>query len=393
MFDGDRLVGEEDNSSVTLVDYRIGESTLSLNSRADNPSFIVSFLEYCRLIEALVLNESPVLLTNDRTDQAARESSLTAPFIDAGVLRLSRSVHELPDPATDPQPTGSLISHNITTIMQALSLTYYNGCGYVPPVVGLYGAVQQLLELSIESDLPIQYPWEPNPRQTTELEREVLKRLLLIRSSQQSSDLINRSYRDLTRGIDERLGALRAKGRPVPIFIPPIAAIVMSDARNQDSVGRVALDFRDNLAPHRKAFTEYERVIRDDDVPIEDSVRAAERLQRSLDSLITEKHSRELLAISDWRDVVGAGAGVAEGATKGGVLGVLGSLLGKPLQAVDRALQRREVMYMTVISDRFMKIRGYGRLVEKIFGVSPTENEYERTFERISYLTTSRLGE
>lgn len=74
------------------------------------------------------------------------------------------------------------------------------------------------------------------------------------------------------------------------------------------------------------------------------------------------------MALSEWKDLAGVAKSAAERMTTGGVLGAAGSLLGKRPRALDEQLQRRQVLYLAGVADRFSEIRNYGTMVQRLFG-------------------------
>jgi hypothetical protein len=198
--------------------------------------------------------------------------------------------------------------------------------------------------------------------------------------------MLEKSYRELSTHTAEELLSLRRLGRPVPVVIPPIPAIALDASASKDALGRSLLSLRHDLTSARAAITEYESVVTDDQLPIRDSVDAARKLQDAMDRLLRGDQHRPLIAVGDWAtSLLGAARELADGATRGGMLGAASALVGQPLRIADAAVRRREVMYFAILRERFQDIRGYAALAPRVLNVEVNERNWAESVELLSF--------
>jgi hypothetical protein len=372
-------------------------------------------LEGFRLMETLVLHETIVIPTPRPYGAWIRADPLLAPFVEAGHVVLERSdaleaafrliveshrdrslFQKAMDRVADkiPESDRELVSRlngesqglieNLNMFLTTLAQSIWRSRSFIPGRIR-YSTLAEKVVDQILASARAKGPSEKaqHIRATHEVARQ---RLALFRAAREDLSMLEKSYRELSTHTAEELLSLRRLGRPVPVVIPPIPAIALDASASKDALGRSLLSLRHDLTSARAAITEYESVVTDDQLPIRDSVDAARKLQDAMDRLLRGDQHRPLIAVGDWAtSLLGAARELADGATRGGMLGAASALVGQPLRIADAAVRRREVMYFAILRERFQDIRGYAALAPRVLNVEVNERNWAESVELLSF--------
>jgi hypothetical protein len=388
-----------DASDITLIDERLANPVASIRSAASTgPSCVAEVVDLATLLEALVLYDRPVIrLQTALPREYVTNSSVLAPFLEAGVLTIQRYENEelqklLTLPAPPPDDAG-LRFHMHMSVDHVIHAGQSNA-RYVPAQLLLPAECERILNLAIgelTEDIRRGDP-EADP---IELAGYIaaLPVIRAIRSSAESSDPLLRSYQAWSSAAQRELQLLSDWGKPIPLVVPPIAAIVFEAARDLESVGRVALDLRHDLEGYRQKLREYSRAIRDDGVPLSESLAAAHRLQAGTAALTTQRDF-SIVNLINFPEVIAATGAWFSGA--GGLLATAKLVAAKPLEKLLEYLRRRDAMFVAALSDRFRQIRSYSSNVERLTGKSLVESDYvtaKRWFSEMQTWTATSSDE
>lgn len=193
------------------------------------------------------------------------------------------------------------------------------------------------------------------------------------------------AYDALSSSLSADIDALRKRGRRVGVFIPPIPAIILSKISTPQEIAEAALEVRENLAPLRKAFHVYEQTVKDDSLPLRESLSALRSLE-SIASALSKRYERhDVLSMTEWRDVFNIVPKDMEDLDETGLNEgkILKFLLGLPVKRLTKFLRNRRILYLLRLRERFLNIREYGTLIQKVYGFE-ISNSQVASFREIS---------
>lgn len=186
-----------------------------------------------------------------------------------------------------------------------------------------------------------------------------------------------KAFSQLDDTLRSEVTALREAGRPVPLYIPAIAALVLSGAQRKEAFASVTLSLRADFADTRRRFQEYENVICDDAIPLAESLSALRRLEASLAQLTSPTRPSDIRNAEEWKDAGTLVKAGLEGLSTEDSAGLFKLLVGKPAAELSRYLKRRDVMYLSDVRTKFLDIRGYGQLLSSKLGLDLNSADFE----------------
>lgn len=338
----------------------------AVQCREPEEDFLVSGISLAMLLEALVLHDHIRILWPEEH------------FIGVGQRSTYPEIYLSPeDLRSDPllAPLIEIGTITIETISQKRHFTE------VSPIAGRLMDREERLErktpgirLSFDPVYAAESVWQlkqadrseasyvPNARRESEF---VL--WLMNRQQQRAISLLEKAYATLSEELRGMLQRLRAAGRQCQVYIPPIPAIILSRATSYDSLGLVAREMHLELEATRRAFAQYELTIRDDSLPIGESLAALDRLESGLQQLAEDQPYRAQLQVSEWKDVGGLLSAGLDGLELKDAGSLTGFLLGQPVKLLGRSARRRQAAYLPTVKKDFFKIAGYGRLLQACF--------------------------
>ncbi len=331
-------------------------------------NYLFFFMNLSVLLEALILHEKIVVYDvsdfnstskiYDKDLQWFKSNSVIGPFIEKGLLEIKhvpsdKYMYQMEPVFDDMLEKGfdlddaAYADSRIYDFYQAKKL----GVGYLP-------------DLTPISDVFIEY---------------------MSSNYQMLQPLLIKAYNELSKRLESNIHRLKEAGSPKNIFIPPITAIILDQAKNYEQIGVKAIALRDELAPYRKKFTVYEKKIKDDSLPIKESLSALDSLEASTRLLLDTTSKYDLKRISEWKDLSSLIKVGLDEVTKNDAASLLQLFLGKPLSEISNYLKKREIVYLSVLKNKFMNLKDYGKLVDKTFNVSISRKHFNNAKESLSH--------
>jgi hypothetical protein len=360
-------------SDITLLDERFAHTVPTLLNRdAAAPTRISELLDLSVLLEALVLYDQPVIRVHDAMPSDYMDNDVVLqPFLEAGVLGVERySNSEIKALLTEPalEDDGKQFRFHLQiTVGNAIEASR-RGARYVASGVALPAEAERLLRRMIDDE--VASPGDGVAGDTSahlELYVSTLPILRAIGTIATSTDPLLKSYASWNDATQRDLRTLADWGKPIPLILPPVAAIVFEAARELDSVGKIALDLREDLEPYRAKLREYSATIRDEGIPLKDSLEAAQRLQSGVSALTAPRESRSITSIVNLPELAGVGAAWLGGSATG-IAASAKAALGKPFERVLAHLKRRDAFFVASLDSRFREIRHYAGNVSRLVG-------------------------
>jgi hypothetical protein len=176
--------------------------------------------------------------------------------------------------------------------------------------------------------------------------------------------MLRRLYAAASRQAEKQIKELYPGG--TTLFIPPIPALVLSQASRPRDVPDILLSIRERMRPLRKALREYEAVRADESLPLKERLDVVTQLKDVGKDLASGEGERSILSIAEWRDALDLLPDPEKGFKYGGLAKFL---LDRPLRLIVSTVKRRKFLYLFGMSDAFLKIKEYGALLRKVYGV------------------------
>jgi len=242
-----------------------------------------------------------------------------------------------------------------------------------------YRFIRTLSYLSVASALKI--PYIPNFNRLAIVNPILRSSVATIRKGfiEQASAAVSSSVRTQHE-------KLQLAGREMDIFVPPIASMVLDHARSGGNLGSAILKIRKDMAATRKYFARYLETIASDDVPLEESQAALERLDSDLKTILDVTRGGSSIRLLEWRPIAAFFADrVAhpEALKSAGSLAEMSvRLLEMPVRVMRAYFRRRRVQPILDIPQKVGRIKRMGKLTQDLFGwnVSPEEAAGLRRF-------------
>ncbi len=204
-----------------------------------------------------------------------------------------------------------------------------------------------------------------------------------IRNLDYSNQLLN-AYEKLNKSLHNDLKRLVRAGNDKRIFLPPISAIILDRAQNFENIIDIAIEVREEFSKLRNQFREYEIKIRDDNLPIRESLEALDDLESALKLICPESETSTAISITEWRELADL-TKIIDGITVNDASSLLKTSLGVPVKIAARKLKLRKVRYLSVLKENFLDIANYGDLIQNVLGRNITS-------EHIRQLKTSSIS-
>lgn len=362
-----------DTSDVTILDDRFAHTIKTLrDTTVGAPTRINEILELSVLIEALVLYDKPVIRVHDAMSTTYLDDDpILKPFIEAGILAVERyanpAITKLLSGADLDDDGNQFRFHVHITVGNAIEAARRNA-RYVASALALPAESERLLRLMIhETTTDIERGNPESGVGELSLYVTTLPILRAMGTIAASTDPLLKSYVAWADATKRELRVLADWGKPIPLMLPPIAAIVFDSARELDSVGRIALDLRDALEEYRTKLREYSASIRRDDNSLRDSLDAAYRLQAGITALTAPRTSRSITTLVNFPELATVGSAWLGGASSG-LPAVVRTLLGKPLEQILAWLKRRDALFVASLDERFYQIHGFAGSIDRLVG-------------------------
>lgn len=177
-------------------------------------------------------------------------------------------------------------------------------------------------------------------------------------------------YTSMSDGMKEQVSTLLREARGATVTLPPISALVLSDAGRPENIASSLLSLHAKLGGIRKAFAEYDVIVRSDDVALDRRIKAHDKLTRIANDLAAPYKSKDVTMISEWRDLFDLID--YEALTEGKIVR---AFVGKPLEFTCQFLSRLRVLHLYGLKRQFFKLRRYRSLVPDVFGVTISDED------------------
>lgn len=401
----------------TLLDWTCATYALRSISPGEPPltglSAVESIVNLCWLLEALILHEHTVFAVFPEAIDELSSQYLISDFHKEGHLSIQRFPHEIEsdpaftpmtlwetmnshytftdEPYSDPddlyfnigpaeQLEGTFISIAVAQALEAERMSYSVSKGVWPRFPAAASHIEYLLGKEWWMEIH-QNQHFPDGRSMIDLARAALGET--IASACPPPSTLEKEYRRLRKALHSDIQRLYEHGRPVSIFIPPIAAIILDKAKERKYIAEAALDLRSKLEPLRAAFNNFESVIRDDSLSIADSLRAENELARCMEDIVKPYETRDVTKISRWKDVLDTAKDLFDGISIKDFLHPAKFLLGEPLGYIVKRLRRRRVLYLSTIKDNFRQIKDYGSLASTVTGAAFTRADVTELYNDV----------
>lgn len=155
------------------------------------------------------------------------------------------------------------------------------------------------------------------------------------------------------------------RGYPFKIFIPPLAAIVLEQAKDIEHIPEAVLEVRERFRSTREKFNQLESVFSDDSYSLSEVIEAENELKSLSQILLADNERSEEARVAFLRDF---GAFLIKSLVKMGVdFESLYRLLSSDVAAwVDRKYKRRGALLLLDVSKKYKSIKRYGSLIERV---------------------------
>lgn len=205
---------------------------------------------------------------------------------------------------------------------------------------------------------------------------EKAKNFLSSRNREYSSYLV-KAYDQVSKEYKGKLTRLVQERENKMIYIPPIASVIFDRATDISNISAVAIEVRDEFKQIRNHFYEYESRIRDESLSLKESLGAIDELDFSISSLSTKTEESSTTVISEWRDLTDFGK-LVDGLSASDGASISKLLLGKPLEVLSHKIRMRNVQYFLKVQKDFLKIKNYGKLIERVFKTEVTSAHIDK---------------
>jgi hypothetical protein len=171
-------------------------------------------------------------------------------------------------------------------------------------------------------------------------------------------------YDALCKKVHSEIEALVLLGMPVAVFVPPLAAKLLSRVRSLQDCPSELLELRENFSGFRTAYGEFLAVLKDPQVTLDKKIDAKKKMISRITGIITKGESRHALHVkSIWDKMVSSSldeAGISNKLSLSGFVSVLmDQLTSEGIKGHARAL-------FDLWTDT-LNIKNYGELIEKSF--------------------------
>lgn len=225
--------------------------------------------------------------------------------------------------------------------------------------------------VEIRSAFDLNYSFIPDQSADT---RDALD--YLNRQNNFNVSLLAQAYRRVSDDLRGDIMRLVNAGANKKVFLPPIPAIVLSRAAKPSDISRIAVELRHEFAETRNQFSEYERRICDDSLPIRESLDALNGLDSALVAITPRTATSLATSITEWRDLTDLSK-VFDGLSTDEATSLIKMGLNMPMKLIAKKIKTRKVNYLSVMRKNFLNITGYGRLVERLFGRQISNGDFK----------------
>jgi hypothetical protein len=352
---------EQHGVRISLWSFYLSDSVISRDSWWANhfdTLFIRGFQELCSIIEATVLFEN--VYTDLSWDLTPLDYSAVAKELHAGgVLK--------PDDLTMTAYDGKERSAVVDALseLQKCLLTSEE----LERLTGKDQSITEAIQLDMVTDVsaifsgltykPLVFRQMLVPSLTTppNVERELIR-------------LYSRAVRQLR---DDQSRAVM-HGFPCRIFIPPVAAMVISDAKRPNNIPAVLLEYRRRFAPLRDRIRALQHAISADNATLNDVDYVSQSLKQMAARLTPSDQRPEVARVAFLRNL---GSFLISSLLKMGLdYGGLFKLISTDTaQWISDRYDARGAIVLTDVIQKYKSIKHYGTLVERVFGhtLEPSE--------------------
>lgn len=239
------------------------------------------------------------------------------------------------------------------------------------PVISQSPTVDLLMGVSSEIQLNCQYI----PSITN---NNVYYDYIKLRSSLDIYSELAISYNKLSKGLLNDLNILKRKGRIKEILIPPIPALLFSKISKPNEIIDELIELRYKLKGLRNYFTEYKLKISDDSISIKESLRAYKELEAATKEISKHYDIQDVNLITEWKD--GVSLLPKEFFTENKEFdykGISKFFLGKPAEWIVTKIRNRKLGQLFSIKKKFIEIKNYNSLINKLWGKNLDNKEFE----------------
>lgn len=363
------------------LDARVAVTVSKIRAALPNWYRVIEILDQFQLLESLVLHEklSLYFLDDGNGGGALHEDPLLGPFLEAGIVEaipiVNPALNELLNASRTSGSQAGMLAYNFQQLQIALSKDAH----YIAPLYVPWALVGQFLRME---------KYRSSDCEVRKIEEQVSDYAVsLSQSIATTSDPLIASYEMLRTKSVESIGMLATLGHTVPIPIPPIPAIVLSEAKSLQDIGRVTLRFRDELEPSRRRFNRFDQRIRSDTSTIGEALDAAHQLRLSMEELISPDRRSRVLGIVPFTDLIDIAQGVCTNPIS--LPFTIGrKLVGEPLKALRRYRRRRTVAFLDLVNKRFQNIKGYSKLIERLYDFEVRPQDVTEAERQLKHLHT-----
>ncbi len=185
------------------------------------------------------------------------------------------------------------------------------------------------------------------------------------------------AYDDLSSALKTDVELLRAAGRPIDIFIPPIPAIILDKVSSPKEIPEATLEVREKLSSVRSAFRDYEIAARNDKISLKESLSARYRLHDISKNLSLKYDNFDRITVTELRDTFDILPKSPKELSEFEEGKISKFLFGKPFTRAISLYRNRNIMYLFRLRDQFLRIKEYGHLIKKVYGFDVTDKEIQ----------------
>ena len=210
-------------------------------------------------------------------------------------------------------------------------------------------------------------------------------RLALSKVEKKYSFTVRELYKAACDAIATDLNELWLVGKPVRVQIPPITSMVLGKVSRPAEIGEAVLEYRDKMKPARTALRDLKQLCAAGDTSVRESLQALRRY-RYIMSELSREYGSVPISMSSWSDlleVIPEDLSNALDQTDFDPKRLLASFLNRKAKQLIRRIKLRHFDFFFSLKKEVSKISTHDRLINKVFGYSPTEYDW-RQFELLA---------
>ncbi len=187
-------------------------------------------------------------------------------------------------------------------------------------------------------------------------------------------------YKTICGSVASDLSALCLVGKPIRLDIPPITSLVLNRVNRPTEIGEVVLELRHKMKPARMALRNLRECCQSEDTSIRESIDAL-RHYRYIMSELSKSYGAVPISMSVWSDLLEfLPKDLSDALDKADFepRKLIQSFINSKAKELVRNVKLRHFDFLFSMKKEVLDIISHGRLVNKVFGYSPTEEDWQQ---------------